>query len=337
MEPLKKSLSLCYQGKFDASEKLLKSLDQNHPSVKFNLGWHSLRRKDGFKQGYIALESGRNINVFGSNIFRPTEKFTGQDLRNKVVLLAGEGGAGDQIINIRFAKTIVERGARVIASCERSLMPLFKEIPYLTAVCDINYDLGIYHDYYIQSMSAPLYLDLDYKDIAGDPYLQYFSARELYPKDGKLKVGLKWSGNPDFEHEQYRRFPFNKIQDLLSITDINFYSLQKDNTSNEDRYIDLKYELKNWKDTAEIIMGLDLVISSCTSVAHLAAALGKPTWVIVPTLSYYVWALPGNKSPWYKTTTLYRQVEFENWDVPFNQIKKDLIKCKEYPECLIPL
>ena len=86
--------------------------------------------------------------------------------------------------------------------------------------------------------------------------------------------------------------------------------------------------MKTWRDTAEIISGLDLIITSCTSVAHLSAAMGKPTWIIVPALSYYMWVLPGNKSPWYDSVTLYRQTEYNNWNAPFEQLKKDLSNYK---------
>jgi len=88
--------------------------------------------------------------------------------------------------------------------------------------------------------------------------------------------------------------------------------------------IDMRYEMKTWKDTAEIIASMDLVISSCTSIAHLSAAMGKETWVISPILPYYIWALPIDTSPWYKNVKLYRQTQYGNWDNPFERIEKDL-------------
>lgn len=332
MDPLKKSLDFCLRGNFLASEKILKSLDQSLPPVQFNLGWHCLRNENGFKEGYRRLDIGRSIGVFGDTKIRKTPKYNGEELKNKTVLLVGEGGHGDQIINIRFAKNLFEQGAKVIVSCDIPLFLLFKRIPYISAVCDRNYDSSVFHDYHIPCMSAPLHLNLSYKDITGEPYLQYFTSRNLLPiiNENNLKVGLKWSGNPKYEHEQYRRFPTKKIQELLDIPGITFYSLQRDdNYIDDERIIDLRYDLKSWETTAEIIMELDLVITSCTSVAHLAAALGKPTWIILPVLSYYTWALPGNKSPWHKTATLYRQTVFENWDDPFLRLKKDLINYKE--------
>lgn len=330
MDPLDEALSFCLKGDFLASEKILKKLDQNNKKVSFNLGWHYLRQGD-LKKGFEGLETGRDINVFGNSKPRGIPLYTGQDLKNKTVLFAGEGGLGDQIINIRFIKNIAELGAKIIVSCDPKLFSLFKEMPYVTALCHRDYDQSIFCDYFIPGMSAPLYLNLNYENIDGKPYLNYFTPRNLFPFNKTLKVGLKWSGNPAFEHEQYRKFPVKLMLDLLDMPDIVFYSLQKDEDFvDEDRFIDLRYELKTWKDTAEIIAGLDLVITSCTSVAHLAGALGKPVWIIVPILSYYIWSLPGNTSPWYDSAVLYRQEQYGDWAAPFQQIKQDLIKYKEH-------
>ena len=83
-------------------------------------------------------------------------------------------------------------------------------------------------------------------------------------------------------------------------------------------------EMGDWLETAKLLCTLDLVITSCTGIAHLAAAMGIRTWVVVPILPYYIWALPDNTSPWYNSVKLYRQEEYGNWDAPFANIKKDL-------------
>ena len=105
------------------------------------------------------------------------------------------------------------------------------------------------------------------------------------------------------------------------------YSLQKDNDIQElpDGISDLKHLLLSWEDTAACIQNLDLVITSCTSIAHLSAAMGKPTWVIVPILPYHVWAYGDEHSPWYqKTTRVFRQKTFGKWDEPFAEVREQL-------------
>jgi ADP-heptose:LPS heptosyltransferase len=89
--------------------------------------------------------------------------------------------------------------------------------------------------------------------------------------------------------------------------------------------VDLNHLLLSWEDTAASISNLDLVITSCTSIAHLASAMGKPTWIVIPILPYHIWTYGGDHSPWYqKTTKLFRQTKFGSWSAPFSKIKKEL-------------
>ncbi len=112
--------------------------------------------------------------------------------------------------------------------------------------------------------------------------------------------------------------------DLADIPGATFYSLQRDHDLFDVSFTDLRHKMKTWEDTARVLAGLDLVITSDTSIAHCSAALGIETWIIVPILPYYPWALPGNCTSWYDSVKLYRQSTYGNWDAPFEQIKKDL-------------
>jgi ADP-heptose:LPS heptosyltransferase len=89
-------------------------------------------------------------------------------------------------------------------------------------------------------------------------------------------------------------------------------------------FADLRDQMKSFEDTASIIQGLDLVITSCTSIAHLSAALGKETWVIVPIMPYYAWSAPGDKSVWYDSVRLFRQEKYGEWDAPLKAIRSAL-------------
>ena len=86
----------------------------------------------------------------------------------------------------------------------------------------------------------------------------------------------------------------------------------------------LEPKLKNWEDTAAYLKAMDIVITSCTSVAHMSAALGVETWVITPVLPYYLWAVPGNKSAWYNSVTLFRQEKYGDWSAPLDAVKQAL-------------
>jgi hypothetical protein len=111
---------------------------------------------------------------------------------------------------------------------------------------------------------------------------------------------------------------------LADIPGVTAYSLQRDDDLREVPFVDLRDEMTDWEATASIVAGLDLVITSDTSVAHCAAALGVETWIVVPVLPYYVWAMPGSTTPWYNAVTLYRQTTYGNWDAPFAKIAADL-------------
>ena len=147
-------------------------------------------------------------------------------------------------------------------------------------------------------------------------------------KNDKPKIGIRWSGNPKFEHQQFRIFPPELMINLHNeFPHVQWHSLQRDNDLRElpAGINDLQHILISWEDTAACIENLDLVISSCTSIAHLASAMGKPTWVVVPILPYHVWAYGGKHSPWYtENTTVFRQTIFSKWDNTFEELKKEL-------------
>ena len=119
----------------------------------------------------------------------------------------------------------------------------------------------------------------------------------------------------------------NLLIDLHKLDGVTCYSFQRDQDLVPDLpFEDLAPELKTWEDTASYMASMDLIITSCTSAAHMAAALGVETWVIVPVLPYYLWAVPGNKSAWYDNVTLFRQEKYGEWEAPLNAVKQALLE-----------
>ena len=328
-------LLLSAQGKFDEVKELEKECDKYLPLNErrsFNKGWHYL--KEGrFKEGMRSFYNSRPERFFGNppmNTKKPLWDGT-QDIKNKVVVLYGEGGLGDEIINVRFAKNIKNRGAKVICACNDGLMDLFSTVEGVDFVVPRSVSSSVLHDYWTPCMSSPLFCDCNYDNLPGDPYI--FStikneAWDMFLRTNKLKVGIRWAGNPKFEHEQFRKFPTEPLFDLVNIPNVQLYSFQRDNDMEKlpDNIIDLAPFIRTWDDTACALDRMDLVVTSCTSVAHLSAAMGKNTWIIVPIMPYYLWAVPGNTSAWYKTVTLFRQTKFGEWINPFANIKEELTK-----------
>ena len=317
LHPLDVALKLAIEGEANWSERILRDQPQDDPRVAFNLGWHELRHGNLYK-GMDLMSAGRILSVFGSPPLRTEAPiFRGP---NPTILLRSEGGLGDHIANARFATNLAQYG-KVVLSTHPSLINLLNTIDGVSEVVADDIEELPAHDYWVPAMSAPYILQMEYQNLSGSPYLK------AKPKklNGKFKVGLRWSGNPQFEHEQHRKFDPQLMLDLAKIPGVTFYSLQRDEDLLDVPFTDLRHEMKTWEDTASILAGLDLVITSDTSIAHCAAALGIETWNIIPILPYYLYALPTNTTPWYDTMKLYRQETYGKWDIPFINIKQNLI------------
>lgn len=322
IHPLDVALNASINGHPEISEKILLAENQNDPRVIFNLGWHEMRHGN-LAEGLRKMDAGRFIKCFGNDPI-PGQIWKNESLENKTLLFRSEGGLGDEIINFRFAKHFQDLGARVVVSCHKSLIQFFSKHGFITiteqAIPYINYD------YWVPGMSALHVAGYDQNTLSGKPYLTA-EPKTLYSKPGTLKVGIRWAGNPKFEHEQHRKFDPQPLIDLHELPGVTLYSLQRDEDCIDGLpFADLRNQLMTWDDTASTIMGLDLVITSCTSVAHLSAALGKETWVVIPVMPYYIWAKPGKKSVWYDSVTLFRQEKYGDWSHPLKAIWEELSK-----------
>jgi hypothetical protein len=286
--------------------------------------------------GFTLMNKGRSVGLWGNSPLESTRPvWNGEDVKGKHVLFYCEAGFGDGVIFVRFAKEIANLGAKVLVICDPGLAPLFARIPEISAVVQKEVSLGVYHDYWVPSMMSPVLLKTQFKDLSGEPYLtadpKYVKKFSSYIKSGKCRAGIRWLGR---EGEDYvnRIFPRDLFFDAVTQDHVQLYSLQRDERSREDytgeelpkHIIDLEILLETWEDTVGAIMNLDIIITSCTSTAHLSAAMGKPTWVIIPVMPYYIWTYTGNKSPWYKNVILFRQQKYGNWDQPFREIKERL-------------
>ena len=297
------------RGDFEKGWEIAQQADPDDNRASFNRGWYELRRGN-LQKGHKLLDQGRLEDVFGNRKTSGMPTWKGE---KGTVLLELEGGLGDQIHGFRFAKDIEQKGCKVVISCSAELAPIFAE-QFITVQHEAAG--GVYHDYYCPSMSAVLPLGYEYSDLKGDAYI---------PRTAELikgRVGVRWQGNPQFEHEQHRLFPANLMFDVVKGT--NCVSLQRDEGSElKPSWMD-QANVEDWNATRRSISECELVVTSCTSTAHLAAAMGVETWIITPILAYYLWALPIPTSPYYNSVTLYRQEKYGDWSTPFEQIKEKL-------------
>ena len=306
---LDEQMELAVQGKADEAEELCEIIRELRPDddrAAFNRGWYALRRGD-LEEGFTLLDRGRKENVFGNPCPSSRPPYQGQLLNGETVLLVLEGGLGDQIHSARWAREIVLHGGTCVVSCAAELAPLMLLVAGVSAAIESRAAGGAFHHFHLMGMSGYL----AFKRANRTPY---FYCRTVANTG---RVGLRWSGNPQFEHEQHRVFDPSPLFELPG----TLVSLQRDEGA------DLAPEhverpcLDTWLHTKAVIEGLDKVITSCTSVAHLAAAMGKETHIIVPILPYYLWADGKDESIWYKNVKLYRQEVFGDWAAPLERLK----------------
>lgn len=313
-------LEASLRGDFDKGWALCQLADESDNRAQFNKGWYVLRQGK-LKEGVALLDRGRAESVFGNPSPSSRPIYDGRRLNGETVLLNCEGGLGDQICGARFARDIAARGGRVVLACDPGLAPLLVRVPGVSAVVESSAAGGAFHHYWMPSMSGPSLLGLEYADLDDSPYV---SCPDVAPSR-RRRVGIRWAGNPRFEHEQHRRFDPRPLFDLPGC---DLVSLQRDWDEPIPKHIRTP-SLDTWEHTAAEIAKCDLIISSCTSVAHLSAAMGKPTWIIVPILPYYLWALPGDVSPWYDSVRLFRQTKFGDWSETFASVREAFLQDQE--------
>lgn len=302
---------------WELCQKLEKEEPENHRAA-YNRGWYLLRQGE-IQKGYQLLDRGRIVGVFGNK--RPDSPAQPWDGKSKgVVMLYLEGGLGDQIHQVRYAKSMSERGCKVVVSCSGPLASLFTDVEGVSAVFQHEASFGVYHDYYVQGMSAVVPLGFELKDLSGKPYI----TKPKVIKSRRKRIGLRWQGQSMFEHEHNKKFPYELMFKAVQDADAEFISLQRDEGSEACPSWVKKVPLDNWEDTRQAVASCDLVISSCTSVSHLAAAMGVETWVVTPVMPYFLYAMEGETCPYYDTMKLVRQEVFGEWEAPFDQIKERL-------------
>jgi hypothetical protein len=310
------------KGNFKKSYKILQEAEKETPEcnkIAFNMGWYALRQGK-LQEGMEGLSRGRYENCFG-NPKPPVHTSIWDGKSMGTVLYYLEGGLGDQIHALKYIQDINKRGCDIVVACSGELFPIVKSCIGVKTICEHDAAGGIYHDYWIPSMSVLLTLKYEYDAIKGLPYIP----RTHTPKNKRPVIGVRWQGNPKFEHEQNRKFPLNPFFDAMKEINADFICLQRDEGTSECPDFIKKVPLNNWEETRDAISKCDLVISSCTSIAHLAGAMGVKTWIIVPVLNYYIWSVPGNKTPYYDSVQLFRQEKFGCWKAPIASMKQELV------------
>jgi tetratricopeptide (TPR) repeat protein len=269
-------------------------------------------------------------------------RWNGESLKGKTLLLWGEQGFGDALQFSRFipmlAKKVSAQGGNLVWAAFKSLHPLMARMAPKTVEC-LPHDSPLPEfDFHFPMLSLPLHFGVEEDTIPSKK--SYLSAdtdlatewRAEFADDKRLRVGLVWSGSENHQRNMFRSVGIERYaQAFKGVDNVAFFSLQKDASGAISTARDGGFEIadrtgkfETFDDTAAFIDSLDLVITVCTSVAHLAAALGKPTWILLDVNPHWVWQLERTDSPWYPTAKLYRQKNFGQWEPVMSEVARDL-------------
>ena len=325
-EPEKEKLPITYQhdalmaGDFEKSKRLAYLNLSHYPDdsdICFNAGWAKLS-DDDVEDGYFLLDKGRETLVWGDPHCGSTMPlWDGEE--NATVLLRLERGLGDQIHQVRYARDLKKLGCTVIVSCQPPLAEILRYAEGVDVVVQHEAACGVLHDFYLPAMSAPIQLGYQSSaDIDGSPYIP--ASANIVPH----RVGLRWSGLPAYEHQTKRLFPHEL---LFNVMKNRAYCINLQRDEGEEFCPDWveKVDLSTWTATAAAISSCEMVVTSCTAIAHLAGAMGVPTMIIVPIVPYYLWTFPGITTPYYNSVTLLRQTDPDDWLAPFKQLAEMVV------------
>ena len=315
-------------GALDFFERAL-AIDPAHADARWNRGLARLLSGD-LAGGFADYETRWALPEFVARSLA-APRWSREDVRGKTILIHSEQGYGDTIQMVRFARTLADRGARVIVETHAVLARLLRDVEGVAEVI-VHGDSLPRFDLHIAMMSLPNACGIaSLGDIPTAPYIAApgGSSATLPPRRAdETRVGLVWAGRPTHKNDRNRSLDAARLAPLASIPNVKLFSLQIGATSQDIAHlpgiVDLAPQLTDFAATADVLAQLDLVIAVDTAVAHLAGAMGKDAWVMLPFAPDWRWLLARDTSPWYPSLRLYRQPKIGDWDDVVGRIAADL-------------
>lgn len=318
------NIAICYKDtmQFDKAiefyQKTLE-LNPNYSDAYLNLSIAYLLNKN-FKEGFDFYEK-RYIKLVEPCPSVKKPKWNGELLEGKTIYVLCEQGYGDSIQFIRFIKDLKKFGAtKILFKCQEGLEQLFKESNLnIEIIKQSTPDEELNFDYYTLLLSLPYHLKINEYNIHSRT--QYLKAnkkkvstyKRKYFNNNKYKIGIVWQGSPTHKGDNKRSLSLENFYPIFDFQNVQFYSLQKDygseqliNLPQNYNIINISESFENYSDTAAAIENLDLVITIDSSVAHLAGALGKEVWIILPEELEWRWFLDEDLTVWYSSARLFR-------------------------------
>ncbi len=308
------------------------ALDPDLADAHFCLGMALLRQGD-FAAGWHHYEGRRRLPDWGGPAFRAITAplWEGEDLKGRSILLQAEQGLGDTIQFLRYAPLLAARGAQVTVRLPPVLVRLARTLAGGIAVAG-NDAVPPPTDFHLPLLSLPLRLGTTLDTIP--PAVPYLGSTATAATGGRpRRIGLVWAGAPGHKRDRRRSIALATFAPLARATGIDLVSLQIGPRAVEALAPPGGLTLRNalwdsadFADTAAVVAGLDLVITVDTALAHLAGALGKPVWILLPYAADWRWLLDREDSPWYPSAHLFRQEEPDAWAAVLERVAAALAR-----------
>jgi len=298
-------------------------IDATIPKVRWNLAMARLMLGD--RDGWSDYESRLAIEELGAGgDLADIPRYHGGDVDGMTLLVEPEQGYGDILQFARFVAVLARRGAKVILRLPDPIANLMRSVPGVADVVPLDARPPV--DAWLPLMSVPGALGVHPHGEAPDPPYVFAdparveSMRALLARHpAKAHVGLAWAGNPKQGNNRRRSCPLSALAPLLERGDVAWYSLQRGDGEDQIATVPAARSLRlvparnNFDDKAALVNALDLVVSVCTSNAHLAGALGRPVWIMLAHAPDWRWGPSGSTSAWYPTARLFRQPAQGDW------------------------
>jgi len=316
------------------------AINPNYAAAHLHLAF-GLQLRGDWDEGWSEMEWRWKVNGWPAP--RPFVQpcWGGEELNGQTVLVHAEQGHGDVIQMLRYLPLLAGRGARVVLEVQPRLKRIAERAVGAEVVIAHGEPLPAF-DFHCPMFSLPRAFNTRVESIPAS--FSYLSAdaevmeswrRKLAGSPAGRKVALVWAGNPVHKKDRRRSMPLSALAPLARVSGIQFYSLQKGEAGRQAlnppegmSIIDRTGELGDFSDTAGLIAQMDLVISVDTATAHLAGAMGKPVWLLLPFVPDWRWLLNRDDSPWYPTMRLFRQTVAGDWDGVIRRVVEELVKLK---------
>jgi tetratricopeptide (TPR) repeat protein len=292
----------------------------NRSALRLSMGDY----RHGWKEYEWRFKRSSAAHVYPHRLGTP--RWQGENFKGRRLLVHCEQGMGDMLQFVRYIPMVKKRGGNVILEVHPPLVPLLAPHPWIDEIIAFDYALPprVRHDLHIPLLSLPAIFGTEPATIpAAIPYIRIDGDAgkpwQRYAKKDCINIGLVWASsnlNPK------RNLPIDLCGDWFRIPGLHFICLQKGDASGQIQsvnshggsIVELGGQLQNFRDTAAVLSLLDLVISVDTAVLHLAGAMGKPLWALLPFNADWRWSLVDRNISWYPHARIFRQSNPDNWD-----------------------